>query len=183
MVKTMKKYVFLLALLSGFGVFVSLVQAQNDLSELNPEEYFNFWLGEWKLTWEDADGTTANGTNHIEKVLDGAVIKENFEAHSGSFEGYKGKSYSVYNPQSGQWHQTWVDNNGGYLDFRGEIEGNKRIFKRKGLNPMGEEILQRMVFYDITENSLTWDWEISSDNGQTWQLRWRIFYERVLANQ
>lgn len=175
----MKPFIFLLALLLSFGVFLQPVQAQTELSKLNPEEYFNFWLGEWELTWEDADGNAAHGTNHIERVLDGMVIKENFEAHSGSFEGFKGKSYSVYNPRTGQWQQTWVDNNGGYLDFRGEFEGDIRIFKRKGLNPQGEEILQRMVFYDITGNSLTWDWEMSVDNGHTWQLQWRIFYERA----
>jgi hypothetical protein len=72
-----------------------------------------------------------------------------------------------------------VDNEGGYLDFTGVVEGNKRIFKREGVNQEGEKILQRMVFYDITETSFTWDWQISEDNGQTWQLRWRIFYVRV----
>lgn len=72
-----------------------------------------------------------------------------------------------------------MDNNRGYLEFTGEFNGDKRIFKRKGVNPQGKRILQRMVSYDITENSMTRDWEISEDNGQTWQLRWRIFYERV----
>lgn len=175
----MKTFAFLFALLLSFGVFLQPVLAQTDLSTLNPEEYFNFWLGEWELTWEDDDGTTAHGTNHIERVLDGKVIKENFEANSGSYKGFKGKSYSVYNSRTRKWQQTWVDNNAGYLDFHGEFKGNKRIFKRKGLNPQGEEILQRMEFYDITENSLTWDWEISENNGQTWQLRWRIYYERA----
>lgn len=175
----MKSCICIYAVPLSFGVFNHPAYAQNGLSTLNPEAYFNFWLGEWELTWEDADGTTAHGTNYIERVLDGAVIKENFEAYSGSYEGFKGKSYSVYNPRTGQWQQTWVDNNSGYLDFRGEFEGDKRIFKRKHVNPQGQEILQRMVFYDITANSLTWDWEISEDSGQTWQLRWRIFYEKV----
>lgn len=175
----MKTYFLLAALVSGFGACLHPVHAQTGPGELNPEEYFNFWLGEWKLTWEDADGTTAHGTNRIERVLDGKVIKENFEAHSGAYEGFKGKSYSVYNPRTGQWQQTWVDNNAGYLDFHGEFEGDKRIFRRRDVNPQGQEILQRMVFYNITGNSLTWDWEISENNGLTWQLRWRIFYERA----
>lgn len=176
----MKKYnISLVALIFTFGICMDITHAQTRISELEPEEYFDFWLGEWELTWEDADGITASGTNYIEKVLDGKVIKENFEAYSGAYEGFTGKSYSVYNPQTGEWKQTWVDNSGGYLDFIGAVEGDKRIFKRKGMNPQGEEILQRMVFYDITENSMTWDWEISEDNGETWQLRWRIFYERA----
>jgi len=156
----------------------NIVYGQMEIDELNPEEYFDFWVGTWELTWEDADGTTARGTNHIERVLDGKVIKENFEAHSGAYKGFTGKSYSVYNPRSGEWKQTWVDNSSGYLNFTGEFDGNKRIFKRKGINPQGKELLQRMVFNQITENSLTWDWEISENGGDSWQLRWRIFYER-----
>lgn len=175
----MKTQVIIPAILLIFGVFLHPVHAQTDLSKINPEEYFNFWLGEWELTWQDADGSMAYGTNHIERILDDRVIKENFEAHSGAYEGFKGESLSVYNPLSGQWNQTWVDNSSGYLDFQGEFEGENRIFQRKGMNPRGEEILQRMVFHDISENSLTWDWEISEDNGQSWQLRWQIFYERV----
>lgn len=161
------------------SISMHTANAQTSISELEPEEYFDFWLGEWELTWEDGDGTTAHGTNRVERVLDGKVIKENFEAYSGAYEGFKGKSYSVYQSQFGSWKQTWVDNSGGYLDFSGEFDGNKRIFKREGMNPQGQEILQRMVFYDVAEDSMTWDWEISEDNGETWQLRWRIFYERV----
>lgn len=175
----MKKYTVSITAIIIFGMYLHTGYAQTNLSELDSEEYFDFWVGKWDLTWEDADGTTAHGTNHIERVLNGKVIKENFEAQTGAFEGYIGKSYSVYQPQFETWKQTWVDNQGGYLDFTGDFNGNKRIFKRKGMNPQGKEMLQRMVFYDITENSFTWDWEISEDDGDTWQLRWRIYYERA----
>jgi hypothetical protein len=40
----------------------------------------------------------------------------------------------------------------------------------------GEKIIQRMVFYNINVNSLTWDWEISRDGGTSWKLQWRINY-------
>lgn len=169
----------LITILVIWMFLAACAQAQTSLKELKPNQYFDFWLGTWELTWENADGTTAHGTNHIERVLNGKVIKENFEAHSGAYEGFVGKSYSVYKIGTGEWKQTWVDNNGGYLDFTGKFDGDKRIFERNGVNPQGQEILQRMVFYDITENSLTWDWEVSEDDGETWQLRWRIFYERA----
>jgi len=38
-----------------------------------------FWIGEWALTWDNADGTKGRGTNRIEKILDGKVIQENFQ--------------------------------------------------------------------------------------------------------
>ncbi len=145
------------------------MQGKKSLSELEPESYFDFWVGTWKLTWEDADGTVAKGANHIEKVLDGKVIKENFEAQSGAYEGFVGKSYSVYNSNTGEWKQTWVDNQGGYLDWLRETSAI-----REGINQEGEPILQRMVFYDITEANT-----MSEDDGVTWQLQWRINYERA----
>ncbi len=172
----MKKYVTLFLFFFAIGIFHTL-NAQN-LQDLEPDAYFDFWVGDWELTWVDANGDTARGTNKIERILDGKVLKENFEALSGDYGGFKGKSYSVYNPRTGTWKQTWVDNQGGYLDFTGKFEGNIRIFERKGINSEGQEILQRMVFYDITEDSLKWDWEISEDNGSNWQLRWRIFYKK-----
>lgn len=152
------------------------------VTDLEPESYFDFWLGTWDLRWEQADGTTGQGTNRIERVLDGKVIQENFEAHSGALAGFEGRSHSVYQPRTGTWQQTWVDNRGGYLDFTGELDGETRIFKRQGTNPQGETILQRMRFYDIEPDALTWDWEVSEDGGETWQLRWRIFYARQDAS-
>lgn len=173
-----RKWITFFPLFFLWMTIAPLSNAQTSIIDLKPEQYFDFWLGEWELTWEDTDGTEGRGTNHIERVLGGKVIKENFEAHSGAYKGFKGKSYSVYNSRTGEWKQTWVDNSGGYLDFTGELDGEKRIFKRKGLSPQGKEILQRMVFYNISKNSLTWDWEISEDNGETWELRWQINYER-----
>lgn len=157
--------------------------AQTTTDEPEPETCFDFWLGTWDLAWEDADGTPARGFNRIERILDGHVIKESFKALTGAYKGFEGESYSVYNTQTGVWKQTWVDNNGDYLDFTGEVHGDKRIFKRRGISPGGQEIFQRMVFYDITGDSFTWDWEVSEDNGDTWQLRWRIFYKRAAHDE
>lgn len=162
-----------------FLLMSSVASAQTDIKELTAERYFDFWLGEWNLTWKAEDGSVEKGTNTIERILNGKVIKENFEAVSGGMKGYIGKSYSVYNPQTGEWKQTWVDNNGAYLDFNGKVDGNKRIFIRETKDQDGNRILQRMVFYDITENSFTWDWERSADNGKNWELQWKIAYQRV----
>lgn len=152
---------------------------QNHLDTPEPKHYFDFWLGEWELTWENEDGTTAAGSNTIEQILGGHVIRESFKALTGDMAGFTGESYSVYNAGTGEWKQTWVDNQGAYLDFTGEFSGNRRIFKRTAVSPEGDEFLQRMVFYDISEQSLTWDWETSHDDGETWQLKWRIHYQRT----
>ncbi len=144
-----------------------------------PETYFDFWVGNWELTWQHADGSEGTGTNLIEKTLDGVVIQENFRALTGAYAGMKGTSVSVYNPQTQQWKQAWADNQGGYYDFTGITVNDQRIFQTvESELPDGRTIIQRMRFYDIEEQSLTWDWESTFDGGETWTLNWRIFYSR-----
>jgi len=99
---------------------------------------FDFWLGDWNLTWVDAEGQVNKGTNQIVRILDGKVIQENFSDEKGSF---KGMSLSVFNPDRKTWHQAWTDNQGGYFDFVGEVEGNKRIFKTQVKEKNGEKII------------------------------------------
>ncbi|MDX1587231.1 MAG: DUF1579 family protein [Balneolaceae bacterium] len=155
--------------------------AQYRINELEPEHYFDFWVGEWELTWTDHEGNQGKGRNVIEKTLDGIVLQEHFECTEGKLKGYKGTSISVYNPQRQRWHQAWADNQGGYINLTGSFEGNKRIFQtgpRPG--PGGNTIISRMVFYDISKATFTWDWESSTDQGETWELNWRIKYRRVM---
>lgn len=152
--------------------------AQNSADSLEPEQYFDFWVGEWEVSWKEGD-RMGRGTNHIEKIFDGKVIRENFRVLEGQNAGFKGTSISVYQPRLEQWKQAWADNNGGYYDFTGKMDGDKRIFQTDQFEREdGSIFTRRMVFYDITENSLTWDWESSTDGGETWRLNWRIFYKR-----
>ena len=175
----MKHTLFILLTVFLFFGYYETLQAQTSLEDIPPEEYFDFWIGEWNLVWADPDSTAGTGFNKIERVLDGAVIKESFEGLTGASAGYLGRSYTVYKQSTGEWKQTWVDNTGDYLEFTGEFTGNKRMFTRFGTDQEGNLILQRMIFYDIKPNSFTWDWVSSSDNGATWDLNWRIRYERV----
>lgn len=167
------RFLFLLIFL-----FPLLINAQGSLDEFEPQGYFDFWVGDWELTWEAPDGTTEKGSNKIEKIFDGKVILENFEALTGRFKGYKGKSFSVFHKQTGTWRQTWVDSNQGYIDLEGAFDGDKRIFQTEGPGPNGKPMKKRMVFSNITKDSFTWDWESSMDDGKSWELHWRIHYKR-----
>ena len=134
----------------------------------NPENQFDFWLGEWSVIW----GEDGKGTNHIERILDGKIIQENFIAPD-----LHGMSVSSYDPERGLWCQTWVDNNGTYLDFTGKFEDNRMILSRDAL-VKGKTCKQRMVWYDIQENRLEWNWERSDNNGKSWRALWQIHYTR-----
>ena len=128
-------------------------------------QQFDFWLGEWDLTW----GTDGKGTNTIRSILNGHIVQENFVATSGKEAGFSGMSVSAYNKERGTWLQTWVDNQGGYLDFVGGFADRKMVLSRHAARN-GQEFLQRMVWQDIARDSLNWSWERSTDDGKTWRL-------------
>ena len=132
---------------------------------------FDFWLGEWDAIWGDNE----RGSNVIRSVLDDAVILENFDGRPGT--PLIGMSVSVYNAALGKWQQTWVDNQGGYLDFAGAFEGGRMVLQRSAMLD-GQSFLQRMVWYNIERDQFDWNWERSDDGGQTWQVMWQIHYTR-----
>ena len=133
-----------------------------------PETHFNFWLGRWHVTWEGG-----GGTNTITPILDGRVIQEQFDCPQ-----LQGISHSVYNPHTQRWHQTWVDNQGSYLDFTGQLEEDGRMILGRTALYEGKTFQQRMVFQDIQENSFEWHWQRSTDDGRTWETQWHISYRR-----
>ena len=90
----------------------------------------------------------------------------------------RGLSVSLFNTRSGKWQQTWVDNEGAYLDFVGEFEDGQMILAREATKPDGSKVLQRMVYKNITPTELDWSWESSSDGGKTWKVVWPIDYHR-----
>lgn len=131
---------------------------------------FDFWIGDWNLEWSNG-----KGRNVITKTLDGCVVLENFDGTPAM--PLRGMSVSTYNARLGKWQQTWVDNEGGYLDFTGEYKDSKMVFQRTAtIN--GKQMLQRMVWYDIMKDSLQWNWERSEDAGKSWTVLWKIKYTR-----
>jgi molybdenum cofactor cytidylyltransferase len=133
---------------------------------------FDFWLGEWNLNW----GEDGAGTNSIHTILDGCIIQENFR--SDPKMGLDGMSVSAYDRHRDKWVQTWVDNQGSYLDFTGEFKDGRMILQREALVD-GRHFLQRMVWYNIASDKLDWNWERSDDHGETWRVLWHIHYRRA----
>ena len=119
---------------------------------------FDFWIGDWALTWEG-----------------GCAIQENFDGTPSL--SLKGMSLSLYNAAIGKWQQTWVDNDGSYLALTGAFEnGIMALYMERAFE--GKPALMRMIFYNIARNDLDWNWERSTDGGATWQLLWKIHYQR-----
>ncbi len=133
---------------------------------------FDFWIGDWELSWE-----AGHGTNRVEKILGGCVIHEQFDGSGPGGNGLVGRSYSTYSPDRRSWRQTWVDNEGGYLDFDGGMQGDQMVMSRTARRD-GETFLQRMVWHNIGADTFDWNCERSDDGGKTWKPVWKVHYTR-----
>jgi hypothetical protein len=141
------------------------------------QKQLEFWVGDWDLTWPgEKQGQVDRGTNRIQRVLDTCVVQENFSG--GDAMHLRGMSVSLFDTRAGKWKQTWVDNEGGYLEFVGEFKDGQMILARDAVRPDGTKVIQRMVFKNITPNEFDWSWEASKDGGKTWQVQWPIHYKR-----
>jgi len=142
----------------------------------SPESHqMDFWLGEWDAQYV-MNGVKGVSHNRITKTLDGCAILEEFTGAPGI--PLEGRSYSVYDRNAGAWKQTWVDNQGGYLDFVGGLEEGNRVFARQ-FQRQGKTTMQRMLFRDVKPDAFKWLWQNSTDGGTTWNTAWEIDYRRV----
>jgi hypothetical protein len=143
---------------------------------LPEERQFDFWLGDWEVTW----GEGQHGHNHVEAILDGRVILEQFDGRPGA--PLRGMSLSVYSPALQAWRQTWVDAEGSYWSFTGGFDGQRMTLVTDEVRN-GRPVQLRMVWHNLAADSLDWSWERSDDGGQTWLTLWQLRYLRVSARQ
>ena len=172
--------VFLLCLASGWAAAQqagSTAAPPPNPCAVPEQKQLEFWVGEWDLSWPGAkQGETEHGTNSIHRLLDSCVVQENFSGENAMH--LRGISVSLYDTRAGKWKQTWVDNEGEYLDFVGEFKDGQMILARDAVRPDGTKSIQRMVFKNISANEFDWSWEASTDGGKTWQVQWPIHYKR-----
>jgi hypothetical protein len=137
---------------------------------------FDFNIGTWRThikALQDPLGSTAwgemTGTVTVRKIWGGKASMEEIEA-DGKDSHFEGLTLFLYNPQSHQWSQTWVDSSNGTLnksaigafkDGRGELISQDTLH--------GRTVLIRDVWSDIQPNSHHFEESFSDDNGKTWQ--------------
>jgi hypothetical protein len=110
----------------------------------------DFWLGDWDARW----GEAGRGTNHLTRILDDKVIREDFSG-VGPNGHLNGLSLSVFDPERRVWHQTWVDDSGGYMELVGDVAEGWFAFGRDAPE-IGPVAKQRMVFCDVRPESFRW---------------------------
>jgi hypothetical protein len=141
---------------------------------------FDFWVGDWDLSYKAADGKVLASRNKVTKILGGCVLLEQFSGAPGTK--LDGHSVSTFDRNARQWKQTWVDNTGSYLDFTGGFADAKMILARDA-ERQGKKFRQRMVWQDIRADAFKWLWQRSDDGGATWSTQWEIDYRRAKQGQ
>lgn len=137
----------------------------------------DFWIGRWQVSFV-TDGKATTGTNTVSKH--GGRIYELFTAPDGA-DVYVGASVTRHDRQRGVWAQEYWDNQGFRAWYEGAWQGDRFIIDltARGGHDAGTK---RLVWRDISENSLMWDNEQTLDRGETWSSIWTIAYTRAEAS-
>ena len=166
-----------LGLLGVIGLLsASFTQAQTPPPAPQPgcdaavRRQFDFWVGDWSV----AVGGQPAGENRIEKILNGCALLENWTGKGGM----SGKSLNFYDPLSGQWHQTWVDDRGGSLGLDGKFADGRMVLTGSAKNPKtGKTTINRIIWTPLPADQVRQVWETSSD-GQSWTVAFDGLYTR-----
>jgi hypothetical protein len=123
---------------------------------------FDFWVGDWRVTDEAG---SFQGTNRVEKILDGCVVRENW---SGA-QGMRGHSYNIYAKRRGVWHQTWVDSNGMLLLLDGGFENGRMVLTGEAPAQDGKGTVKHEISWEaLSGGRVRQLWRMSRDGGTTW---------------
>ena len=156
--------VVLYVCLAAFLTTPAGAQEGDQAPKCSDAEYsqFDFWVGEWKVT--DPEGNV-QGSNRIEKILDGCAIQESWTGAKGT----RGHSYNIYAKRRGIWHQTWVDSNGALLLLDGGLVDGRMVLRGQTPGPKGEGTVEHEISWEaLDDGRVRQVWRISRDGGSTW---------------
>ena len=125
---------------------------------------FDFWIGTWDVA--DQSGGPA-GTNTIKPVVEGCALHEAWAA-----PGEIGESFSIYDPTTKRWHQTWVDNKAHLWMIDGGMVGASMVMTRTTpakANPKST-VLHRWTWTPSDKDHVRQLYDVSADGGKTWKI-------------
>ena len=160
------------ALMFAATLMTSPVQAPPAACASAAHRAFDFWVGDWDVV--NAGGQPA-GTSHVERILDGCVIMENW---SSAGTPYTGKSFNTFNPADATWTQHWVDTAGASVLMTGAFEGKNLVYRRDLVRRDGKPAKARMTFFNLADGNVRQLVEQSLDGGSTWATQIDLTYKR-----
>jgi hypothetical protein len=148
-------------------------------------EGFAFLDGEWRvfnrrlkepLSGRD-EWTEFEAKAKFFTLLDGLVsVEELRDAKGAPF----GSAMRTFDRTKRTWSDAWVSARDGVLQLpsHGRFENDVGIWESpEEFN--GQKILARGVWKRVSKNEVTWEQLFSRDNGKTWELNWKMRFERT----
>ena len=133
---------------------------------------FDFWAGDWEVFSRDG---RLIGLNKVELVAGGYGLLENWAAVGAT---QNGKSLNSYNPATGQWQQYWVGSGGQTAEYKGGLVDGKMVMIAESVTPRGAKYLTRGTWTPNPDGTVRQQFEISTDEGKTWQGTFDGLYRR-----
>jgi Protein of unknown function (DUF1579) len=147
---------------------------------------FDFWVGEWDVLPNATSvppTTTPSGSpasNVINKSHNGCVLVENWDDRQGG----TGQSFNLYDRASQQWHQTWVDSNGGLHQYWGALKDGHMVFMGEVPLPPASRFqgrrTVRLSFMPMGTDKVRQFSESLNVDG-TWSVNYDLIYTRRAA--
>ncbi len=134
---------------------------------------FDFWIGEWNVY---VTGTnTYAGHSLIQMISQGCAILENWDSPGGT-----GKSINYIDPANNKWKQAWAGSgaNGVQEFVDGEYIDGAMRFRFSFVNPQGQTLQGRFIFYNEKPGQVRQFNETSADGGKTWVTSYDFTYIR-----
>ena len=132
---------------------------------------FDFWVGEWDVHEWGKEGEKKPAHNSITKIHNGCALREDYHSPSG----YEGSSVNFYDRFDSRWHQTWIDGSGTPLYLVGGLEDGKMVMAD---SPDDGRPWSRITWTPQPDGSVRQTWEMSRDEGETWDVAFDGRYVR-----
>jgi hypothetical protein len=156
-----------------------------------PARAFAFWVGDWNIRQQilREDGTYLElpAKTSVTVALDGCALIEHWEGEVQFFwegmqkpESMKAISVRAYEPQTRKWYIHSMDTRSRRFDtpYVGDFADSRGEFYREWSTPAGTQI-GRIVFSNVSADSLHWSLAVSSDGRQSWTTLWIMEMRRA----
>ncbi len=121
-----------------------------------PFREFDFWLGSWDVAPTGSPPNARQARSEITAEPGGCAIFEDFTDLNNH-----GVSISVFNPDTENWHQTFIDNVGAEIRLAGTLVGGNMVLTDAGST-------QRFTWEPLGGGQVRQVGETSTDGGATW---------------
>lgn len=137
---------------------------------------FEFSLGEWDadVVRYAPDGSVAvetNGRWSARSSFGGKVIEDNFVQQNEGIDDVAAFTLRTYCEATQRWEMVylWAGQPAtGFMAFVGNRVGDEMHLNLQQTGPGGLLAIAQIRFFDITEDSFSWENQTSLDNGATW---------------